>query len=196
MNLFLDICQGLGLGASAGIRPFLPAIVTGAFAAADFGVDFDRTDYSFLESPVWIAVMAVALVLAVLLRRDERRSGPVDAALGGLGVGLGALFFAGSLADHGRTGAAATVLGLLGGALAALLSQAATRDLMLRTARRLDTAARNALPVYFEGVALVLAALSIAIPPVSLLALPFLAWLLAGGRRREGGKYAGLRILR
>jgi len=29
-DLFLDICQGLGLGASAGVRPFLPALATGA----------------------------------------------------------------------------------------------------------------------------------------------------------------------
>ncbi len=91
---------------------------------------------------------------------------------------------------------AATVLGLLAGAAAAALGQAAVRDLARRTAKRLDAAARAALPVYFEAVALLLSALSIALPPVSLLILPFLAWLLAGGRRREGGKYAGLRILR
>jgi hypothetical protein len=43
---------------------------------------------------------------------------------------------------------------------------------------------------------MVLAALSILIPPVSILAIAFLIWLLAGGRRRSGEKYAGLRILR
>ena len=195
MHLFLDICQGLGLGASAGIRPFLPALVTGGFAAADWGVDFDGTDYSFLESPVWIAAVAVLMVLVFLLRRAAE-GGPTDAALGGIGVGLGALFFAGTLADHGHTGWAATLLGLAGGAAAAFVGQAAARDLTNRTGRRLDAAARSALPVSCEGVAMVLAALSIAIPPISLLALPFLVWLLAGGRRREGGKYAGLRILR
>jgi hypothetical protein len=31
---------------------------------------------------------------------------------------------------------------------------------------------------------------------VSILAVGFFVWLLAGGRRREGQKYAGLRILR
>jgi len=195
VHLFLDICQGLGLGASAGIRPFLPALVTGGFAAADWGVDFDGTSYAFLESPVWLAAIAVLMVLTFLLRRSWE-PGPTDAALGGMGVGLGALFFAGTLADHGHTGWAATLLGLFGGAAAAVLAQAATRDLMSRTSRRLDDAARRALPMYFELVAMLVAALSIAIPPISLLVLPFLVWLLAGARRREGGKYAGLRILR
>ena len=32
--------------------------------------------------------------------------------------------------------------------------------------------------------------------PISALALGFFAFLLSGGRRREGEKYAGLRILR
>lgn len=195
MKLFLDICQGLGLGAASGIRPFLPAILTGLLAAGDVGVDFDGTHYAFLESPLWIAGVAVVMVLTfVLARRGEPTS--LDAAIGGLAIGLAALLFAGSLADHGRESAGWTVLGLLGGALAAALGNAAVRDLAVRTAQRLDAAARRALPLWFEGVAVVLAALSIALPPVSLVAIPFLVWLLLGGRRREGGKYAGLRVLR
>ncbi len=61
---------------------------------------------------------------------------------------------------------------------------------------RLDQAARAALPVYFDGAAAVLAVLSVLVPPVSVLAIGFLVWLLAGGKRRAGEKYAGLRILR
>jgi hypothetical protein len=65
-----------------------------------------------------------------------------------------------------------------------------------RVRSRLDREAAAALPIYAEGVAVVLAALSILIPPVSVIAVGFLVWLLARGRRREGEKYAGLRILR
>ena len=43
---------------------------------------------------------------------------------------------------------------------------------------------------------LVLAGLSVLVPPVSLVALAFLVWLLLQQRRRAGQKYAGLRILR
>jgi hypothetical protein len=50
--------------------------------------------------------------------------------------------------------------------------------------------------VYAEGAALAAAGVSILFPPLALLVLGVLAWLLTGGRRRAGEKYAGLRILR
>ena len=62
--------------------------------------------------------------------------------------------------------------------------------------RRLDEQAAAALPVYAEGAALAAAGLSILFPPLAVLVLAALVWLLAGGRRRAGEKYAGLRILR
>jgi hypothetical protein len=62
--------------------------------------------------------------------------------------------------------------------------------------RRLDPDAASALPVYAEGVALIGAGLSILLPPLAILLVAAQGWLLAGGRRREGEKYAGLRILR
>lgn len=193
--MFLDLCQGLGLGAASGIRPFLPAILVGLFATADAGVDFEGTGFAFLESPIWIAAMAVLMVLSFLLaRRDE--PGSVDQAVAFISGLLGALLFAGTLADHGRESAGWVTLGVVAGAAAAWLGNAVVRDLGARTAQRLDAQARRALPLWFEGVALLLAALSVALPPVSLVAVPFLVWLLLGGRRREGGKYAGLRILR
>jgi hypothetical protein len=40
------------------------------------------------------------------------------------------------------------------------------------------------------------AGLSVLFPPLAILLLGALAWLLMGGRRRAGEKYAGLRILR
>ena len=195
MHLFLDICQGLGLGAAAGVRPFLPAVAAGLFATANWGVDFDGTSYAFLESPVWIVAVAVLMVLSFVLRRSVE-DGPSDAAIGGVSVGLGALLFAGTLADHGHDAIGWTLVGLFGGAACALLAQGVVRTLAARTASRLDEQARRALPFWFDGVALVLAALSIALPPVSLAVLAFLVWLLLSGRRRESGKYAGLRILR
>jgi len=191
LRLFLDICQGLGLSAAAGIRPFLPALATGGLAAADLGVDFEHTSYDFLESPVWLLAVAILLVGSLLLR-GLLESQAFEAALGGAAIGLGALLFAGSLADHGYV----SWPGLIAGGLSAALGQAAVRDLFARTAARLDHAARGALPIYFEGVGLVLALLSVLAPPVSIVAIGFLVWLLAGGKRRGGEKYAGLRILR
>jgi hypothetical protein len=195
LTLFLDICQGLGLAAAVGIRPFLPALVTGLFALGDVGIDFDGTDFAFLESPIWLIGIGVLLILSFVLGRREE-PGALDAAVGGLSLGLGALLFAGSLADHGRDSAGWIAFAVVVGIACAALGSASARDLAARTAKRLDAAARRALPLWFEGVATILAALSVVLSPVSLVALPFLAWLLLGGRKREGGKYAGLRVLR
>jgi hypothetical protein len=52
------------------------------------------------------------------------------------------------------------------------------------------------LPLYAEGMALAAAGLSVLFPPLAILIVAALAWLLIGGRRRAGEKYAGLRILR
>ena len=191
MKLLIDILQGLGLAAAAGMRPFLPTLVAGAFATANVGVDYDHTAFSFLESPIFLVAVAVVMVVAFLLR--GRLETPTGAAvLSGIGIGLGALLFAATLDDRH----AVWWPGLIGGLLVAALAGAAVRDLFGRVRSRLDRDAAAALPIYAEGVAVVLAALSILIPPVSVIAVGFLVWLLAGGRRREGEKYAGLRILR
>jgi protein-S-isoprenylcysteine O-methyltransferase Ste14 len=52
------------------------------------------------------------------------------------------------------------------------------------------------LPLYAEGGAVLLGVLTVLAPPIGVIAVLLLAWLLLAGRRREGQKYAGLRILR
>ncbi len=196
MRLFLDICTGAGLSASAGIRPFLPALVSGALASADVGIDYDGTDFAFLEKGWFLLAVLAAMVVVMLLQRargaEAIEVGPIGAALGGVAIALGALLFAGTLADHGY----AWWPGLVGGAACAALGQLTVRDLFARVRARAEAAVRNALVVYADAASLLGAALAILVPPVSIVLLGFLAWLLIGGRRRSGEKYAGLRILR
>ncbi len=196
MDTLLDILTGIGLAAAAGIRPFLPGLVAGAFAAANLTIDFDRTDLRFLEAPGWLLALVLALIAAVIVQRrlgaEATDSGPIGSAFAGLAVGVGAVLFAGALADHSDT----WWPGLLGGLACALLAQQAARALFRRTRARLDAEGRQALTVYADGTSLLLAVLAVLLPPVSLVALGFAAFLLRGGRRREGEKYAGLRILR
>jgi hypothetical protein len=192
MRYLLDLLQAAGLGSATGMRPFLPALVAGVLARADAGVDFEDTAFAFLEAPGFLVALAVALVVAVLLARRAPESGPLESALAGIGIGLGALLGAGSLDDRSDV----WWPGLLAGGLAAALAGVAIRQLLARTRARLDAEARGALPVYVEGAALVLAALVVVVEPVALLALGLFAWLLVAGRRRQGQKYAGLRILR
>jgi len=154
-------------------------------------VDFDHTAFAFLESPVFLLAVAIVMVLTFVFR--GRLDNPAGAAaLSGIAIGFGAILFAATLDDRN----AVWWPGLIGGLLCAALASAAVRDLFLRTRARLDREAAAALPIYAEAVAVVLAALAILIPPISIVAVVFFVWLLAGGRRREGEKYAGLRILR
>jgi hypothetical protein len=192
MRYLLDMLQAAGLGSATGIRPFLPALVAGALGRADAGVDFEGTSFSFLESPVFLAALVVAVVVTVLLARIRPDDATIASAVSGIGVGLGALLGAGSVDDRFSV----WWPGLVAGGLSALLASAATRSLIARVRARLDAGARAALPVYEEGSGLVLAAACVLAPPIAIVAIGFFVWLLVGSRRRGREKYAGLRILR
>ncbi len=190
--LAMDIGQGAGLASATGVRPFLPPILAGALARGDIGLDFDNTDWNFLESPGFLLAV---LVLAILSYGAER-SGIDRRALrygtAALGLILGAMLFAGSLAEGDTT----AWPGLIAGAAAALLGYAAVGGLLERARGRLDEGAAGLLNAYADLAALVLAAIAIFVPPVSFLALIALAFLVVRGRQEGERKYAGLRILR
>jgi hypothetical protein len=199
MSMFLDIGTGAGLAASTGVRPYLPPLLAGGLARGDTGIDFDGTDWSFLESPAFLLAVLALAVLAYGLERSEANRAPpeggrgtFDVLSGLLGATLGALLFAGALADGGE----ASWIGLVAGPACAALAWLAVGGLVARARRRLEGSAAALLSVYADGAALLLAALAIFLPPVSFLALLGFAALLVGGRRREGEKYAGLRVLR
>jgi hypothetical protein len=193
MDFVMDLLQGTGIAAAIGIRPFLPTLLTGALASADAGLDFDGTSFAFLEAwPFLAAVLLLVVVTELASRRGDADAPPLAWALLAISVALGALVAAGSLADRDYP----ILPGIVAGAAAATLGFYAARSLFGRVRRRLDPEAQAALPVYGEGAALGAAGASILFPPLAILVLAGLAWLLAGGRRRAGEKYAGLRILR
>jgi hypothetical protein len=196
MDFVFDLLQGAGIAAAIGIRPFLPTLLVGALAAGDLGIDFDGTDFSFLEQAPLLAVIVVLLAISIYV---VRRLGPgaMDVPpwvyeLGAVALVLGALMGAGSMADHGNN----VIPGVIVGVLCALLGFLVTRDLLARTRKRLDTEAANALTLYAEGAGLVAAGISVLFPPLAVLVIGGLLALMFGGRRRAGEKYAGLRILR
>lgn len=191
VKLLLDILQGMGVSAATGLRPFLPTLLVGALAADDLGVDFDGTDFAFLES-IWFLVAITAALVVTTLLRSRFETGAGEATMSGVGLGLGALLFAGTLDDRHAT----WWPGILAGILCAFIAQQGARSLLTRTRARLDAEAAGALFLYAEAAALLTAGLSVLIPPVSIIAIGFFVWLRLGGRRREGEKFAGLRILR
>jgi hypothetical protein len=198
MSLFMDIGTGAGLAGATGVRPYLPPLLTGALARADAGIDFDGTDWSFLESPVFLAaVLGLGVVAYMIERRDAGPQAPagrspVELFAGIAGIVLGAMLFAGALADGGEE----SWIGLVLGPLCAALGWLAVGGLVERARRRLEGGAAAVMTVYADIAALALAAIAIFVPPLSFLALIGFVVLLLGGRRREGEKYAGLRILR
>jgi 4-amino-4-deoxy-L-arabinose transferase-like glycosyltransferase len=212
----MDIGQGAGLSGASGVRPFLPALLAGALARENSGIDFSGTDFSFLESPAFLLVVLVLAVGSYALQRRREtvaqtraagRPGDPRASIGGrrlpepteavmliLGLVLGALLFAGSLADGHHT----SWPGILGGIACAALGWYALASLFRRAQRRVSGSggAVALLGLYADGIALVLAGLSILFPPIAYAALVVFLVLIARSRGEGAQKYEGLRSLR
>jgi hypothetical protein len=198
----MDIGQGAGVSGATGVRPFLPALLVGALASNDSGVDFDGTDYSFLEEPAFLfVVLALAVVTYALSQRGSRGAGRRSQVLqvGGavVGLALGALLFAGSLAAGGET----SWWGLPAGLVCAALGYLAVAALFGRARQRLASqadagGAESLLDIYAEGIALVLAALALYVEPAGYAALLVFLFLIVRSRGERAQKYGGLRILR
>jgi hypothetical protein len=134
----------------------------------------------------------------------------------GIGLAIAAGALAGAFGLRGTFGTVLALLAMVGGAALFGISLAAedhpawpgwpvgaalavfayivTRDLAEGAARRADGAGFTGALIALA--ALVLAGLSVLVPPVALVALVGLLWLQLGRRRRAGRKYEGLRTLR
>src|SRR6476469_7090901 len=148
MDFVFDLLEGAGIAAAIGIRPFLPTLLVGALAAGDVGIDFDGTDFSFLEQPAFLAAVVVLLAITIFA---VRRSGPdtLDRQpwaylLGSFSVVVGLLMAAGTMADGGES----VVPGIIVGTFSAFLGYVVVRDLLRRTRKRLDREAAGALTLY------------------------------------------------
>lgn len=216
-GIFFYIGLGAGLAAACGVRPFLPLLLAGLLAQGKaLGVAFATGKFHFLQADWWLIAVAVALAASYAVQiltgepatLDDARSRPaaasgdpspssvasqpLAAALTGLGYGAGAVLFAGTLADHHD----AWWPGIVGGLLAAALATRAVGPLISRARRRLpDRAARDALTIYLDATALVLAAFVALLHPLGYVVLALFAVLRGRGRARSGDRFAGLRIL-
>jgi hypothetical protein len=199
VHLVFDILTGIGVAAAVGIRPFLAALVVGILALAHVEIHFNGTAYSFEQRWPFLLVLVVLAFLSTFVERrlggDRGWRSPEGLALAGCSLALGALLFAGLLSSRGTQHYIAWP-GWIGGVLCAAVGMFATRPVFARARARLDSQAAGAVSLYAEGAAVLLAALSVVAPPIGLIGLLALLWLWLAGRRREGQKYAGLRILR
>jgi hypothetical protein len=195
VDLFLAISQGTGLALATGIRPLLPPLMAGALARADAGVNFSGTDFAFLESVPFLAAMVVFVALGTVAAGATSRL-PLARAVGAIAVVLGALLFAGSLAEEDYAGGP----GLVAGAAVATLGFVAAASFLQgasgRLAARGDEGSARFLALYADAAALLLALVAVFVSPVALGALAACGWLLLAQRRRSARKYEGLRVLR
>jgi hypothetical protein len=196
MDLFLAICQGLGLALAVGIGGPLAALFISMMAALGSGIHPDATDYDFVDA-TWFLVTLLAIVVVFMLARSRNvLRWPQVAVL----AAIGAVVFAASLAEEGETAWPGLILGAVATAFAATIAWSILAGAIRRAqgnepgSREADAA--NTMIVAFAGAGIVLAALSLFLPPVSRVALAALAWLALSRRRRPGEKYEGLRILR
>lgn len=190
----MAISQGVGVSLATGVRTLLPPLLVGVLARADAGIDFDGTGYGFLESIPWLLALVV-LVAALTLAQRARVAVPA-LFLGALAVAIGALLFAGSLADEGYAAAP----GFPAGAVCAALGFVAAQAFFGRAASRVrgggEEEAASLIELFAQAAAIVLAAVAVLVSPVAWIAFAFALWVLLVQRRRAGQKYEGLRILR
>ncbi|CAB4928370.1 unannotated protein [freshwater metagenome] len=191
MNYLLDLLQGLGVAAAAGASPFLPLAVAAVAGLANLGADYEGTSFSFVESPVLLA-LAVVLAVAALVARRRLESPTAERVTLGLGVVFGAVVAAATVADRSDVWWPA----LIAGGVAAFVVGTAVQALLRRTRARLEDEQRTLLSIGGALGAALVAVLSVVLPPLGAVAVAAGIWLFVGGRRQETTKHAGLRILR
>jgi hypothetical protein len=192
MDLFLAISQGIGASLATGVRALLVPLFVGVMARLDAAIDFEHTGYEFLESTWWLVLLVVLVVAAWAV---DRSATPVpDAVYAVVGMGLGALLFAGALEDNDYFGTG----GIIPGMVCALLGFIAARAFLGGAADRLTARGESAGTLRMLGDlgAIAIAALAVLLPPTSYIAVAFCLWVLIARRQRAGQKYEGLRILR
>lgn len=195
MDLFLAICQGLGLALAIGIGGALAALFASTMGSLEAGFDPDGTDFDFLVATWFLVTLLALVVLTVLARGREAARYPVVALL----AVAGALAFAASLAEEGETAWPGLVVGALATAAAALVAGEVLEGAISRASRSDSEAAgdvANTLIIGFAVAGIVIAALALFVPPVSLVVAAGLLIVALGRRRKAGEKYEGLRILR
>lgn len=204
-GLFFYIGLGLGLALACGLRPFLPVLLIGALGSAEaLSIHFPAGSWHFLQTSWWLLAVAVVFVAAYLAQillglspvfdpvSRQPRKDPLAAALAGLSIGAGAVLFAGVLWAHGDS----PWPGLAAGILLVGLAQRVVGPIVVGARARLkDKGPRDALTLYLDAAALLLAALVALLPPLGYVALLGALWLIWQQRSRGGERYAGLRIL-
>lgn len=211
MDSLIDILMAFGVGAAAGLAPFVAIAAAVLFTALHIGINPDGSDFSFFNDGV--AVIIAALVLVQSLVADvtgsgmrirvaaDRRIHPavhilVAAVFGGL---AGSVVFGAQDLDV----AIGAIVGVLGAILVAYGGSEFFQRVGERVKRQRDEKAAKGEKADSGAIALAVDVLTILAVLASLLApplglvLPVLVLVsMIGRRRKQQQKYEGLRSLR
>jgi hypothetical protein len=135
--------------------------------------------------------LGIALAIGALAGAAGPQGG-TSALLEWVAAALGAAAGALSMSIDDQSIIGGIVVGAVGGWLAARVIS----SIVFGAAQRAEGGGFGTVGLIVSVAALVLAGLSILLPPVSLVALLALAWLAIARRRRSQRKYEGLRSLR
>jgi hypothetical protein len=170
-------------------------------AHEDVGINFTGTDWAWMESWIFIGILAVLYVAFWVMDRHGKseliRPGGRPMEEGPyryICAVAGALLFAGSLADGGET----SWPGLVAGALIGLIGYLALGRLFGRATSRLLAAGESGtlLGLGRDLLTIALTVLCVLVDPVGYVLLIAAIVLALNARRRADEKYEGLRILR
>ena len=177
-------------------------IATGVLANQDVGVDFTGTDWAWMESWIFIGVLAALFIAFWIMDREGKseRIRPGGRAMEASSqyqffcALAGALLFAGSLADGGET----SWPGLLVGAVIGFIGYLALGRLFMRANQRVFAAGDPGvvLGIGRDLLTIALTVLVVLADVVGYVVLAAAFVLIFAARRREGEKYEGLRVLR
>jgi hypothetical protein len=177
-------------------------ITTGVLAHEDAGVNFTGTDWAWMESWVFIGILAALFIAfwvmdrsgkSELIRPGGRAMETVPTYAISCAI-AGALLFAGSLADGGET----SWPGLVAGAAIGFVGYLALGLLFMRANQRLFAAGDPGvlLGIGRDLLTIALTVLVVFADVVGYLVFATALVLIFMARRREGEKYEGLRVLR
>jgi hypothetical protein len=174
----------------------------GVLAHEDVGINFTGTDFSWMESWIWIGALAAIFIVFWLVDRPGAnelvRPGGRPTEQGRryvlLCAAVGALLFAASLASGHDT----AWPGVIAGAVAAFIGYLGLAQFFIRANSRLEAAGDPGVVLGLgrDLVTIALTVLVVVADVVGYVVLVAALVLAATARRRAGEKYEGLRVLR
>jgi hypothetical protein len=193
VDLFLAICEALGLGIAAGIGGPLAWLFIAVMAGAEAGIDPRGTGWEFVGATWFVAVLFAANVAAFAQRRAGL-SLPLPHAAGA--AVLGAIFGAAALAAAGEPAAIGLLIGAVAAGASSLLASGVMVGAERRTVEEGEGSPAATLALIFAAAGIVVAALALFVSPAALVIAAALAAFASTRRRRAAEKYEGLRVLR